>query len=115
MLLKGHHPPPPTQDQARMQTADWELFTRTDSASDGGISFEDLVSSSERDHWDRNHYRGDEGGWEGVIVPRESADPEKVKCQNMTALHCLSTPRGAKHLSAQVWRRRKDSQRSLIK
>ena len=47
MLLKGHHPPPPTQDQARMQTADWELFTRTDSASDGGISFEDLVSSSE--------------------------------------------------------------------
>lgn len=30
-----------------MQTADWELFTRTDSASDGGISFEDLVSSSE--------------------------------------------------------------------
>lgn len=40
-------PPSPLQDQARMQTADWELLTRTDSASDRGISFKDLVSSLE--------------------------------------------------------------------
>ena len=40
-------PPSPLQDQARMQTAEWELFTRTDSASDRGISFKDLVSSLE--------------------------------------------------------------------
>lgn len=84
-----------------MQTADWELLTRTDSASDGGISFKDLVSSLETSR-DRKHFRGDGGGQERVPAPRESADPETGKCQNMTVWHCVSTPCGAKDLSAQV-------------
>ena len=102
-VAEGSPPPPdppsPLQDQARMQTADWELLTRTDSASDRGISFKDLVSSLETS-WDRNHFRGD-AGWAG------KSHSSQRKCRSWKGKvpevwHHVSTPRGPKDPSAQV-------------